>query len=313
MARCWSARCASPGWVSRWTPPAACRPAAIERTLSVLREYRRSMDAHGVSRARLVATSAVRDAGERRGVHVRASEAITGVHPEVLSGDEEGRLSFAGATAHLPPSTDGRDRCSSSTSAGGRPSSPSDARARRRCRALEVVARSLDIGCVRVSERFSARPAEHARTWHGRVPAVTEEVVAAQGRPPAARTRRALVGLAGTVSTLACLEPGHRCLRPRPGPPRRARPGTTSSDGWTSCPPRMPAPVGAPRHGRGPGGRHRRRGPRPRRGHGVVRTRPCLVSEDDILDGLAAELAGLGALHRMTGVTKALDALSAVR
>lgn len=67
--------------------------AAIERTLSVLRSYRQSMDEHAVQRVRVVATSAVRDARNAEEFMAPAEE-ITRVRPEILSGEEEGRLSF---------------------------------------------------------------------------------------------------------------------------------------------------------------------------------------------------------------------------
>ena len=77
-------------------------PEAIERTVAVLREYREVMDRFGVERVRMTATSAARDAANRDEFFA-AAEAVVGVRPELLSGDEEGRLSFAGATAELDP------------------------------------------------------------------------------------------------------------------------------------------------------------------------------------------------------------------
>ncbi len=74
---------------------------AVARTVAVLRDYRRLMDAAGVVRARLVATSAARDAVNADEFFAAAEEA-TGVKPELLSGGEEGQLSFTGATASLP-------------------------------------------------------------------------------------------------------------------------------------------------------------------------------------------------------------------
>ena len=77
-------------------------PAAVDRTVAVLREYRAVMDAHHVDRCRMTATSAARDAANRDDFFA-AAEAVIGIAPELLSGDEEGRLSFAGATAELDP------------------------------------------------------------------------------------------------------------------------------------------------------------------------------------------------------------------
>ena len=76
-------------------------PDAIDRTLDALRAFRAIMDDHRVGRARLAATSAVRDAANGEDF-LRAAADVTGVEAELLSGREEGRLSYAGATAGLP-------------------------------------------------------------------------------------------------------------------------------------------------------------------------------------------------------------------
>ena len=75
-------------------------PEAIERTVTVLREYRAAMDELGVDRARVTATSAARDAANREDFFA-AAETTFGLRPELLSGDEEARLSFLGATTGL--------------------------------------------------------------------------------------------------------------------------------------------------------------------------------------------------------------------
>ena len=79
-------------------------PEAIERTVSVLAEYRTVMERLGVApgRVRMAATSASRDAANRD-VFFDAAEAAVGVRPELLSGNDEASLSFAGATADLDP------------------------------------------------------------------------------------------------------------------------------------------------------------------------------------------------------------------
>lgn len=75
-------------------------PAALRRTFDVLRRYAGVIEATGPSEVRMVATSATRDAANAdeftRGVH-----ALLHVEPEVISGDEEAALSFVGATAEL--------------------------------------------------------------------------------------------------------------------------------------------------------------------------------------------------------------------
>jgi exopolyphosphatase/guanosine-5'-triphosphate,3'-diphosphate pyrophosphatase len=78
-------------------------PAAIDRCVAVLTEYRAVMDGFGVGRARLVATSAARDASNGHQFLAAASDAV-GVDPELLTGRQEGALSMAGAIGDLAPS-----------------------------------------------------------------------------------------------------------------------------------------------------------------------------------------------------------------
>ena len=179
---------------------------AVARTLAVLEDYRRLMDRHGVVRARLVATSAVRDALNAEDFLDGAARA-TGVVPELLSGLEEGRLSFRGATASLTAGPDTPatvlvvDIGGGSTELVAGPA-PGGATAADR----DVSAVSLDIGCVRVTERYLGhdppRRDERARA----TTAVAGEIERARRALPGVGTDSLLVGLAGTVSTLAALE-----------------------------------------------------------------------------------------------------------
>jgi len=175
-------------------------PEAIERCLAALREFRGVMDGLGVTRGRLTATSAARDAANGADFLAAAGE-VTGLRPELLSGLEEGRLSLAGAVADLDLG-DGPflvlDIGGGSTElvAADGPDDP----------ALAAV--SLQLGCVRLSERFlTDDPPTGAE-----LSAAAEEVAAQLGSAVAAHPRyretRRLVGLAGTVSTLASLQLG---------------------------------------------------------------------------------------------------------
>lgn len=74
---------------------------AVERTVEVLAAYGDRIRDLGADRVRAVATSASRDAADREEFFDRVERAL-GVRPEVVSGDEEARLSFAGATADAP-------------------------------------------------------------------------------------------------------------------------------------------------------------------------------------------------------------------
>jgi exopolyphosphatase / guanosine-5'-triphosphate,3'-diphosphate pyrophosphatase len=75
-------------------------PEALDRTFRVLREYSAEVSAAGATATRMVATSATRDAGNADEFS-RGVRNILGISPEVITGAEEARLSFAGATAEL--------------------------------------------------------------------------------------------------------------------------------------------------------------------------------------------------------------------
>ena len=173
-------------------------PEAVDRTVAVLREYRQVMDRFGVDRVRMTATSAARDAANREDFFTAAKEAI-GVAPELLGGDEEGRLSFLGATAELDPD-DGpflvADIGGGSTEfAVGRTYPPDGVL-------------STDIGCVRLTEKFlhSDPPAaEELSQAFDVVRGHLDDVV--RVIPSVVDVRR-FVGLAGTVTTMAAVDLG---------------------------------------------------------------------------------------------------------
>lgn len=77
-------------------------PDAIERTVAVLGRYASILQDLGVGKVRATATSAARDAANRALFFQRVHETL-GHSPELLSGDDEARLSFYGATSDLDP------------------------------------------------------------------------------------------------------------------------------------------------------------------------------------------------------------------
>ncbi len=174
----------------------ALAPDAIERTVSVLRDYREVLDVHSVERVRATATSAARDATNNEAFLLPAAAAI-GVPLEVLTGEEEGRLSFAGATAELvadPGPWLVADIGGGSTElAVGPPGRP-------------AAVRSLDVGCVRLTERFLA----HDPPWPEELDAarahVESQLDSAVGEAPVLARAARLVGLAGTVAAAASLD-----------------------------------------------------------------------------------------------------------
>ncbi|MFT3832835.1 MAG: Ppx/GppA phosphatase family protein [Micropruina sp.] len=76
-------------------------PDALQRTLDAFAEYAAVIAEHRVERVRLVATSAARDASNRDEFFAGARERL-GVDAEIISGDEEAALSFRGALTALP-------------------------------------------------------------------------------------------------------------------------------------------------------------------------------------------------------------------
>jgi exopolyphosphatase/guanosine-5'-triphosphate,3'-diphosphate pyrophosphatase len=172
-------------------------PEAIERTVAVLREYRQVIDDLGAGVVRATATSAARDASNREDFFA-AAEAALGVRPELLPGDEEGQLAFRGAVRELDPD----DGPFLVVDIGGGSTEfivgTTDA---------EGVA-TTDMGCVRITEKFlhSDPPApEELSNAIGVVRDILDDV---ERELPAVREARRLVGLAGTVTTMAAVEIG---------------------------------------------------------------------------------------------------------
>jgi exopolyphosphatase/guanosine-5'-triphosphate,3'-diphosphate pyrophosphatase len=168
-------------------------PEALDRTLRATRDYADRCAELGVQRVRFVATSASRDA-ENRQDFVDGVRRLLGVEPEVVSGAEEAHLSFVGATRELvaeglrgPFVVADIGGGSTEVVRGG-----SDVEA----------ALSVDVGCVRLTERHLADD-----------PPTPEQVAAARADVDAALDRVAaavplrgvstLVGLAGSVTTVA--------------------------------------------------------------------------------------------------------------
>jgi len=174
-------------------------PAALARTLRALRSYAAIVAATRASAVRIVATSATRDAANAADF-VTGVRAVLGVDPEVLSGDEEARLSFTGATTELAGGAADAPYLVADIGGGSTEFVLGDA-------AAVSGAVSVDIGCVRMTERHlhgdPPTPAEVAAARADIGAAL--DVVAATIAGADART---LVGLAGSVTTVAALALG---------------------------------------------------------------------------------------------------------
>jgi len=258
----------------------------IERTVATLTAFGERMERAGVRRARQVATSAVRDAANAEEFLVRATEA-TGVATEVLSGEEEGQLSFTGALSGLRPCEKG----DVVVDIGGGSTEMILGRDGR------VQAVSIDMGCVRVTERFLhhdpplGREVADADAEIGRG---LDRAVRALGLADGACFAGRMIGLAGTVSTLRAAELGlavydrdrihHGVLEAgtvaawadrlasEPASARSARPGIDAGRADVLVAGAMIL----------------------RRTMERLGVETCLVSESDILDGLVASLRCAG-------------------
>ncbi|MGW1292809.1 Ppx/GppA phosphatase family protein [Streptomyces sp. NPDC002533] len=174
-------------------------PEALERTFAACREYAAAIEELGAERIRFVATSASRDA-ENSAEFVAGVRDILGVEPEVITGDQEAQLSFDGATKELAGS-DHLTKPYLVVDIGGGSTEfvlGSDG--------VEA-ARSVDVGCVRMTERhLVVDGAVLDPPSHERAAAIRADIDAALDlaeRTVPLTGAGTLVGLAGTVTTVA--------------------------------------------------------------------------------------------------------------
>lgn len=176
-------------------------PEALERTFAACREYADVIKEHGVERLRFVATSASRDA-ENREDFVRGVLDILGVEPEVITGDQEAEFSFTGATKELTGRADLiRPYLVVDIGGGSTEFVVGDDHVR--------AARSVDVGCVRMTERHLVHGGEVSD------PPTEDEIAAMRADIEAAldlaeqsvplREAHTLVGLAGSVTTVSAI------------------------------------------------------------------------------------------------------------
>ncbi|MEU8973083.1 Ppx/GppA phosphatase family protein [Streptomyces monashensis] len=177
-------------------------PQALERTFAACREYAAIIKEHGAEKLRFVATSASRDA-ENRDEFVRGVLDILGVEPEVITGDQEAEFSFTGATKELTGRA-GLARPYLVVDIGG--GSTEFVVGEEHVRA----ARSVDVGCVRMTERHLVHGGEVSD------PPAAERIAAMRADIEAAldlaeqtvplREAHTLVGLAGSVTSVSAID-----------------------------------------------------------------------------------------------------------
>jgi len=166
-------------------------PEALERALAATRRYATRCTELGVEAIRYVATSATRDAENRR-EFVDGVRTAIGVEPEVIDGAEEARLSFRGATGVLGSRHPGPllvvDLGGGSTELVLGTDAP-------------VASYSMDVGCVRMTERHLHSDPPTTSEIAAAAADVRAALDAASAMVPLERTVT-LVGLSGTVTTV---------------------------------------------------------------------------------------------------------------
>jgi exopolyphosphatase/guanosine-5'-triphosphate,3'-diphosphate pyrophosphatase len=166
-------------------------PDAIARTLAVVDKFAIEIARRGVEKIRFCATSATRDA-RNRDLFIDGVKSRLGVAPEVISGDEEARLSFAGATKELP---DSLAPFLVIDIGGGSTEFVIGNRSVER-------AKSVNIGCVRMSERhFLSDPATQDEIESARrdIQVAISEAAAVVD----IKSAKSLIAVAGTATTVA--------------------------------------------------------------------------------------------------------------
>jgi len=178
-------------------------PEAIERTRTVLVEYAAQARKLGATAVRMVATSATRDAANRSDFEDMVV-AVLGQGPDVVDGTEEAELSFIGATASLD---------AAAAAHGVVPPRPPFLVVDIGGGSTEFVlgdnhgvraARSVDVGCVRLTERHlhgDPPSAEQVRRTEDDIREALARVVADVPVAEAAT----LIGVAGSVTTVAAI------------------------------------------------------------------------------------------------------------
>lgn len=166
-------------------------PDAINRTLAAVEKFKNQLAGKGVEKIRFCATSATRDAANRD-LFIDGVRQILGVEVEVIPGEEEARLSFNGATKELLQS----DAPFLVVDIGGG--------------STEFVygnkevefAKSVDIGCVRMSERhLKSQPVEMSQVAQAIID-IDKAIAQAAAVVPISKAKT-LVAVAGTATTIA--------------------------------------------------------------------------------------------------------------
>ncbi len=169
---------------------------ALARVFAACEEYAAIAERHQVAALRCVATSAARDA-ENSHAFAEGVQARLGVRPEVVSGDVEAQLTYDGATRSLP--VDEPPIAVLDIGGGSTELILGDAHGHVRA------ARSLDIGSVRLTERLMPSDPPTAAEVEAAAGVVDEALDTLPSYGVHVGDAPTLVGVAGTVTTVAVL------------------------------------------------------------------------------------------------------------
>lgn len=172
-------------------------PDGIDRTIEALASYRSLIDQHQVEHVRVIATSASRDAANRDEFFERATTAI-GQTPELLTGEEEGRLAFRGATADLDPVLG--PFCVIDLGGGSTEFAWGTSE-------LEHII-STDMGSVRFTERYVQSDPPTPEELLDCVSVAEAHVSDVKREIPDIDETQTYIGVAGTITTIAAVEIG---------------------------------------------------------------------------------------------------------
>ncbi len=179
----------------------ALSAAAIARTNECLSAYASDIRAYRVDRIAVVGTSAMRDAagGEQVCEHVKA---VLGVDARVISGDEEARLTLAGAMSGLSFDADEARSITVFDIGGGSTEVVQATLDENHVPRAVAFAQSFDVGSVRLTERCVT----HDPPTNDEMESLYEATRASFALvPPLADPAPHVIGIAGTMTTLAAV------------------------------------------------------------------------------------------------------------
>jgi exopolyphosphatase / guanosine-5'-triphosphate,3'-diphosphate pyrophosphatase len=175
--------------------------AAVERTLHRLREYATLIDGYAPERRLLVATSALRDAGDGLEFLCRVERELH-LPWRLIGGEEEAALSFRGALTCLPRQSD----CVLVFDVGGGSTEVAIGSVKPAAVPSPGFSCSLDLGAVRLTERFFGSDPPTAAQWRAAV-TFTRRVLS-EAVPEESREVDIGIGVAGTITTLVANQLG---------------------------------------------------------------------------------------------------------